>query len=262
MRRADAMNAAALLAGKVALVTGGTSGIGRATCLALAREGARVAVVDRNLEPARDTARAIIAAGGAAIALRADVARAEDVATMVEHVRATWGRLDCCVNNAGIGNTEIHSKNKPLAEIEPADFERMLAVNLTGVFLYMKYQLPALIESRGAMVNMGSIASLGALPGAAAYVAAKHGVLGLTRSAAIEYGPQGVRVNLVCPGHLHTPIRGAVDPVADGIATRVPLRRHSTPEEIAELVVWLCSERAAYVNGAAYTADGGRLAAA
>ena len=251
-----------MLAGKVALVTGGGSGIGRATCVALAREGARVAVVDRHEDAARATVQDINSTGGTAVAIHADVSRAADVAAMVDAVIARWGRLDCCVNNAGIGTTETHSKGKRLADIDVADFEQMLAVNLTGVFLCMKYELPALIASRGCIVNMGSIASLGALPGAGAYVAAKHGVLGLTRSAAIEYGPQGVRANLVCAGHLQTPLRGAVDAEADGIDTRYPLRRHGTPEEIAELVVWLCSERAAFVTGAAYTADGGRLAAA
>lgn len=251
---------AASMAGKTALVTGGGSGIGKATCLAFAREGAQLSVVDRNLETARQTVQEIVAAGGQALAQQVDVSREDQVQGMVEAAVRHFGALDCCFNNAGIGTTETHSKKKLLADIALADWQQMLDVNLTGVFLCLKHQLLCMAGRGGAIVNMSSIAGLTALPGAAAYVASKHGVLALTRSAAIEYADLGIRVNAVCPGHLATRIRGQSNDAADGTLLRNPMKRHGTPEEIAELVVWLASDRASFVNGAAFTADGGRLA--
>ncbi len=250
-----------LLSGKAALVTGGASGIGRAACLAFAREGATVCVVDRNAALAADTVAAIVAAGGRASAITADVADEDSVRAMVAQAVAAYGRIDCCFNNAGIGTTETHSRGKRLDELELAEWQRMQDVNLTGVFLCMKHELRHMRDHGGAIVNTASIAGLTALPKASAYCASKHGVVGLTKSAAIDYAADGIRVNAICPGHILTPLLG---PDADSrrpeLSRRIPLGRLGTAEEIAEMVVWLCSDRAAFTTGAALLADGGRLA--
>jgi NAD(P)-dependent dehydrogenase (short-subunit alcohol dehydrogenase family) len=247
-----------LLQGKRALITGGASGIGKAACVAFAREGAHVCVVDRDGDGAEAVAAIIRAGGGRAIAHRADVSSESDVRQMVEAAEGALGPIDCYFNNAGIGTLETNSRQKRLADISLEDWNRMLAVNLTGVFLCLKYQLPRMAKG-GSIVNTASIAGLTALHGSAAYVASKHGVIALTRSAAIEYGHQQIRVNAVCPGHIATPLLGAVQ-AGDDVAQRNPMKRYGTPEEIADLVVWLSSDQAGFVNGAAFTADGGRLA--
>lgn len=250
-----------LFTGMVALVTGGASGIGKAACMAYAREAASVCVVDRDLDMANETVAELTASGARAVAIAADVSSEQQVNAMVEQAIKAFGRIDCCFNNAGIGTVGTNSRGKSLADIDLADWQRMLAVNLTGVFLCMKYQLPALQERGGAIVNTASIAGLTALAGAAAYVASKHGVVALTKSAAIEYGQKGVRVNAVCPGHIDTPLLGIPDPQQEQLLLkRNPMNRYGTPEEVAELVIWLSSGRASFINGAAFTADGGRLA--
>ena len=247
-----------LLQGRRALVTGGGSGIGKATCETFAREGAAVCVVDRHLDAAQAVAREIRDAGGHAIALQVDVSVEADVRRMLDLAAAELGGIDCCFNNAGIGTTETNSRRKLLADIALDDWNRMLAVNLTGVFLCLKYQLPRL--SRGAsIVNMASIGGLTALHGAAAYVASKHGVVALTKNAAIEYGNLGIRINAVCPGHIATPLISAGHD-GDALSQRNPMLRYGQPQEIASLVAWLSSAQASFVNGAAFTTDGGRLA--
>lgn len=248
----------ALLKDKTALVTGGASGIGKATCLAFAREGARVCVVDRDGEGAADVARLIQAGGGCAVAHRADVSIEAEIKAAIDATEAALGPIDCYFNNAGIGTVETHSRGKRLADIAVDDWERMLKVNLTGVFLCMKHQLPRL-RLGGSIVNNASIAGLTALPGSAGYVASKHAVIGLTRSAAIEYAQEGIRVNAVCPGHILTPLLGGRS-AGDEVAQKNPMKRYGHPEEIADLVVWLSSSQASFVNGTAMTADGGRLA--
>ncbi|MGB3071662.1 MAG: SDR family oxidoreductase [Ottowia sp.] len=254
-------SAGRLLAGRVALVTGGASGIGRAACLSFAREGAAVCVADRDLDGAKATVAAIQAELGEALAIQADVASEEQVRGMLDQVTRHYGRVDCCFNNAGIGTLETHSRGKSLADVEFGDWQRMLAVNLSGVFLCLKYELKLMGQKGGSIVNTASIAGLTALPNSAAYVASKHGVVGLTRSAAIEYGHLGIRVNAVCPGHIATPLLGASDPEKERLLwSQNPMGRYGTAEEIAELAVWLSSDRASFINGAALTADGGRLA--
>lgn len=248
----------ALLTGRKALITGGGSGIGRAACLTFAREGAAVCVVDRNGEAGEAVAGEIRAAGGQAMAHRADVSSESEVRRMLDAAEHSLGGIDCCFNNAGIGTAETNSHKTLLSDIALEDWNRMLLVNLTSVFLCLKYQLPRL-ASGGSIVNMGSIAGLTALHGAAAYVASKHGVVALSKSAAIEYGHLGIRVNAVCPGHIATPLLGVVQP-GDEVAQRNPMKRYGAPNEIADLVAWLCSSQASFVNGAAFTADGGRLA--
>ena len=247
-----------LLKDKSVLVTGGASGIGKATCLAFAREGARVSVVDRDGQGAADVARLIQAGGGGAVAHRADVSIEAEIIGAIDASEADLGSMDCYFNNAGIGTVETHSRGKRLADIAVDDWERMLRVNLTGVFLCMKHQLPRMRQG-GSIVNNASIAGLTALPGSAGYVASKHGVIALTRSAAIEYAEEGIRVNAVCPGHILTPLLG-VRAARDEVAQKNPMKRYGHPEEIADLVVWLSSSQASFINGTAMTADGGRLA--
>ena len=250
---------AGMLDGKSALITGGGGGIGRATALAFAREGARVAVADLMAEAARETVAQVNASGGQAISLSGDVSRDADVRAMIDAVVGTYGRLDCAFNNAGIAGWQVDAILKKTAEWSEEAFDRMIAVNLKGVWLCMRHELPQMqAQGGGAIVNTGSIAGLVGLPNSSAYVAAKHGVLGLTKTAALEYAEANIRVNAVCPGYIRTPmtepsmqLRGAA------ILAQTPLKRMGNPEEIAEMVVWLCSERASYVSGAAYNVDGG-----
>jgi len=253
---------AGMLDGKSALITGGGGGIGRATALAFAREGARVAVADLMAEAARETVAQVNASGGQAISLSGDVSRDADVRAMIDAVVGTYGRLDCAFNNAGIAGWQVDAILKKTAEWSEEAFDRMIAVNLKGVWLCMRHELPQMqAQGGGAIVNTGSIAGLVGLPNSSAYVAAKHGVLGLTKTAALEYAEANIRVNAVCPGYIRTPmtepsmqLRGAA------ILAQTPLNRMGNPEEIAEMVVWLCSERASYVSGAAYNVDGGWMA--
>ena len=253
---------AGLLDGKSALITGGGGGIGRATALVFAREGARVAVADYAAETAAETVGLINANGGQAITLTGDVSRAKDVRTMLDDTMVAFSRLDCAFNNAGIAGWHVEAAGKKTADWSEEAFDRMIEVNLKGVWLCMRAEIRQMLtEGGGAIVNTASIAGLAGLPTSSAYVAAKHGVVGLTKTAAIEYAEAGIRVNAVCPGYIHTRMteetmrrRGAA------ILAQTPLRRMGNPEEIAEMVVWLCSDRASYVTGVAYNVDGGWMA--
>jgi NAD(P)-dependent dehydrogenase (short-subunit alcohol dehydrogenase family) len=253
---------AGLLEGKSALITGGGGGIGRATALAFAREGARVAVADIAAEAARQTVAAINAAGGQAMSLAGEVASDTEVAALIGAVVAAYGRLDCAFNNAGIAGWQVDAAGKKTAEWSEEAFDRMIAVNLKGVWLCMKHEIAQMLaQGGGAIVNTGSIAGLAGLPTSSAYVAAKHGVVGLTKTAAIEYAEAGIRVNAVCPGYIKTPMTEEVmTRRGTAILAQTPMRRMGSPEEIAEMVVWLCSDRAGYVTGAAYNVDGGWMA--
>jgi len=253
---------AGLLDGKSALITGGGGGIGRATALAFAREGARVAVADVAEEAARETVALVNAAGGQAISLSGDVSRDADVRAMIDAVVGTYGRLDCAFNNAGIAGWHVDAILKKTAEWSEEAFDRMIAVNLKGVWLCMRHELPQMqTQGGGAIVNTGSIAGLVGLPNSSAYVAAKHGVVGLTKTAALEYAEANIRVNAVCPGYIKTPMtEPSMRLRGEAILAQTPLKRMGNPEEIAEMVVWLCSERASYVSGAAYNVDGGWMA--
>ena len=253
---------AGLLDGKSALITGGGGGIGRATALVFAREGARVAVADYAAETAAETVGLINANGGQAITLTGDVSRAKDVRTMLDDTIVAFGRLDGAFNNAGIAGWHVEAAGKKTADWSEEAFDRMIEVNLKGVWLCMRAEIRQMLtQGGGAMVNTASIAGLAGLPTSSAYVAAKHGVVGLTKTAAIEYAEAGIRVNAVCPGYIHTRMteetmrrRGAA------ILAQTPLHRMGNPEEIAEMVVWLCSDRASYVTGVAYNVDGGWMA--
>jgi NAD(P)-dependent dehydrogenase (short-subunit alcohol dehydrogenase family) len=254
---------AGMLDGKSALITGGGGGIGRATALAFAREGARVAVADLMAEAARETVALVNTAGGQAISLSGDVAHDAEVRSMVEAVVSTYGRLDCAFNNAGIAGWQVDAVGKKTAEWSEEAFDRMIAVNLKGVWLCMRHELPQMhTQGGGAIVNTASIAGLAGLPTSSAYVAAKHGVVGLTKTAAIEYAEANIRVNAVCPGYIRTPMtEPGMRLRGEAILAQTPFKRLGNPEEIAEMVVWLCSERASYVSGAAYNVDGGWMAA-
>ena len=243
--------------GKVALVTGGGAGMGRAACLAFAREGARVTVADVDVPGGEETARLIHEAGGEARFVRTDVAQAADVEALVATAVASFGRLDCAFNNAG-----INIEHGPLTECSEEQWDRILAVNLKGIFLCMKSEIPAMRRAGGgAIVNNASVVGLGGSRGAPAYVASKHGIVGLTRAAARDHAGEGVRVNAVCPGTIHTPMyvrREGSDPDHDAhLAAGIPLGRLGRPEDVAEAVLWLCSDRASFVTGHALVVDGG-----
>ena len=240
----------------VALVTGAGSGIGRAAALAFAARGAAVVAADIDADAARETA-ALVAES---TSVQADVAVARDVEAMVAHALERFGRLDWAFNNAG-----ITTPPRRTAELDEADWDRVIAVDLKGVWLCMKYEIPALLRTRGAIVNMSSMWGLvGFHNSTAAYIASKHGVLGLTRAAALEYATDGLRVNAVCPGAIHTEgleARLAREPDSrTKLAAWAPLERLGTPAEVAEAVVWLCSDAARFITGQALPVDGGYTA--
>ncbi len=251
-----------LLEGKSALVTGGGSGIGRATCLAMAREGASVTVADLPGPGAEETVDLIRKAGGTAHAVVADVTNPAQVEAMVASAVAAYGRLDCAHNNAGIAAMHVGAGGQRIGDIAQEAWERMLAVNLTGVWLCMKHEIAAMERTGGgSIVNTASIAGLVGLPGSNAYIAAKHGVVGLTKAAAIDHAATRIRVNAVCPGYVETDmIRDAMSRRGDSILATVPMHRLGTPDEIAEAVVWLCSDRSGFMTGAAMPVDGGYTA--
>ena len=253
---------AGMLDGKTALITGGGGGIGRAAALIFAREGARVAVADANRDAAQETVGQVNAAGGQAVSLGGDVTDSAAVQALIRGTLDAYGRLDCAFNNAGIAGYQVNAAGQRTAEWSDASFDRMIAVNLKGVWLCMKHEILHMqANGGGAIVNTGSIAGLVGLPTSSAYVAAKHGVLGLTKTAAIEYAPDKIRVNAVCPGYIRTQMTEEVMARRGGtILAMVPFRRMGEPNEIAEMVAWLCSDRASYVSGACYNVDGGYYA--
>jgi NAD(P)-dependent dehydrogenase (short-subunit alcohol dehydrogenase family) len=245
------------LAGKVALVVGASRGIGAATARAFADAGAQVALAARDVQALESVANAIQEAGGQALAIPTDVSDPAAVARLVARTLDAYGRLDAAFNNAAGGGCPP----TPLAEIPVEDYDSALAINLRGVFLAMKYEIPALLQSGGgAIVNMSSAAGLSGVKGMSAYVASKHGVIGLAKVAALDYAERNIRVNAVAPGPiLSDRIKALSEESRAQIAQTVPMRRLGLPEEVAELVVWLCSDQAAFMTGATLTIDGGRL---
>ncbi|MGH3464995.1 MAG: SDR family oxidoreductase [Kribbellaceae bacterium] len=248
------------LEGKVILVTGGGSGIGRASALALAREGADVVVTDLVDEGGNETLRLIEEAGGKGFFIRGDVAAAADVQRIIGEVEAHYGRLDCAFNNAGIEGSQA-----PTAECTEENWDRVLTVNLKGVWLCMKYEIPLMLKQhKGSIVNTASVAGLVGFQNIPAYNASKGGVIQLTKTAALEYARDGIRVNAVCPGVIRTPmverfLAGSAEAEAQFVAME-PVGRMGTPAEIAEAVVWLCSDAASFVTGDALPVDGGLVA--
>jgi NAD(P)-dependent dehydrogenase (short-subunit alcohol dehydrogenase family) len=256
----EGVRMAGAFAGKVALVTGGGSGMGRAAALTFAREGARVTVADVDADGGEETAQAIAAAGGESVFARTDVSVSAAVEALVAHTLERFGQLDCAFNNAG-----INEEHGPLADCPEELWDRILAVNLTGIFLCMKHEIPVMLRSGGGViVNNASIVGLSGSRNHPAYVASKHGVVGLTRATARDYAARGIRVNAVCPGAIHTPMyvrMEGTDPVHDAeIAASLPIGRLGQPEDVAAAVLWLCSEAAAFVTSHALVVDGGELA--
>jgi len=255
---------AGMLEGKVALVTGGGSGIGRATAVAMAREGARVAVSDLSKEGIEATVAQINSAGGQSIAIAGDVTEESDVANMVARTVSAFGRIDCAYNNAGVAARSVGPAGQRIHELSQASVAKMFSVNLMGVFLCLKHEITQMLAqgSGGAIVNTSSIAGLIGLPTSGHYVATKHGVVGLTKTAALEYAEDGIRVNCVNPGYIKTPMTDETMKTRyDELMTKVPMNRLGVPEEIAEAVVWICSDKASFVTGASHIIDGGYFAA-
>jgi NAD(P)-dependent dehydrogenase (short-subunit alcohol dehydrogenase family) len=246
---------------KVVLVTGGTSGIGRDAAVAFGKEGARVVVAGRRAAEGEETVSLIRSAGGEGLFVRADMSKSTDIQAMVRKCVDTYGRLDCAFNNAGIGGP----LSVPLADYDEETWNRIIAVNLTGVFLCMKFEIPEILKSGGgAIVNTSSAAGVKSSPvPGAAYSSSKHGLHGLSTTAALEYASKGIRVNVVCPGVIMTPLTensiGRDKKLMEIVASKHPVGRVGQPREVSSLVLWLCSEEASFVTGAIIPVDGGQL---
>ena len=244
-----------VLRDKVTLVTGGGSGIGRATSLVFAREGAKVVVADLVAEGGEETVRLIKETGADTIFVKCDVSKALDVEAMVKKAVDTYGRLDCAFNNAGVVVV------KSTVDCTEEEWDRIISVNLKGVWLCMKYEIPQMLkQGGGAIVNASSLSGLIGTPGHSTYTASKHGVIGVTKVAALDCAQAGIRVNAVCPGGILTPMTEPVlaDPEMRDYMLKIhPIGRLGKPEEIAEAVLWLCSDAASFVTGVAFPVDGG-----
>jgi len=248
------------LTGKVAFVTGAANGIGRAAALAFAREGASVAVADVSEQGNRDTARMIEQAGGRALAVRCDVSRAEDVKAALDKAVDAFGRLDYAFNNAG-----VEQPITATADLTEEEWDRIVGINLRGVFLCMKHEIPLMLrQGGGAIVNTSSGAGVKGFAGQAAYCAAKYGIVGLSKAAALDYAKSNIRINAVCPGIIETPMMdrfsGGTPEGRERVIAQEPIGRMGKPEEIAAAVIWLCSDAAAFVVGHAMVVDGGQTA--
>jgi NAD(P)-dependent dehydrogenase (short-subunit alcohol dehydrogenase family) len=246
-------------AGKIAFVTGAANGIGRAAASAFARTGASVVVADIADQGNQETARLIEQQGGRALAVKCNVTQTDDVKAALEKTIAAFGRLDFAFNNAGIEPR----KPAPTADYDEEEWNRIIDIDLRGVFLCMKHEIPLMLkQGGGAIVNTSSGAGIIGIKGSPAYTAAKHGVIGLTKSAALDYAASNIRINAVCPGYIDTPMMerftGGTPEGRAKVISEEPIGRMGTPEEIAATVIWLCSDAAAFVIGHAMVVDGGQ----
>jgi NAD(P)-dependent dehydrogenase (short-subunit alcohol dehydrogenase family) len=243
-------------ADRVALVTGAASGIGRASSLAFAREGARVVLADVDAAGGEESVGMIEAAGGEATFVKTDVTSAADVQRLVDQAVETYGRLDCAHNNAGVLGNPART-----ADCSEEEWDRIIAINLKGVWLCMRAEIPQMLaQGGGAIVNTASSAGLTGMPRMPAYVASKHGVAGVTKAAALDYAKKNIRVNAVCPGFIDTPLVQRAGATQAGADKYVPTGRIGRPEEVAEAVIWLCSDAASYVTGLCMAVDGAMTA--
>ncbi|MBN8617567.1 MAG: glucose 1-dehydrogenase [Anaerolineae bacterium] len=246
-------------AGKVVIVTGAASGIGRAAALKFAHHGAKVVVSDHDEAGGQETVRQINNLGGTATFIHTDVSQESDVQRLIQKTLDTYGRLDCAANNAG-----ILPKFVPTHQYSTEAFDKVMAVNARGVFLCMKYEIPAMLQNGGgAIVNTSSAAGLVGMPYLVGYVASKHAVNGMTKTAALEYASQGIRINAVNPGGVKTPMAAAAAasmPQNPNAPDPHPIGHSAEPEELANAIVWLCSEEASFVVGATFAVDGGMTA--
>ncbi|MBZ9728271.1 SDR family oxidoreductase [Salegentibacter sp. JZCK2] len=245
------------LKGKVALITGAASGIGESTALLFAEEDARVFLTDINVEKGEKLAKKIEEKGGDAVFFKADASKQEDSEESVAEAVRQFGKLDIAVNNAGIGGPQ-----HPVGEYPIDGWDKVIAINLSGVFYGMRYQIPEMLKNgKGSIINVTSILGSVGFANSAAYVAAKHGVVGLTKSAALEYSAKGIRVNSVGPAFIKTPLLKDLDKdLLSQLVNVHPIGRLGEPEEVAQLFLWLASDRATFVTGAYYPIDGGYLA--
>jgi NAD(P)-dependent dehydrogenase (short-subunit alcohol dehydrogenase family) len=246
--------------GKVALVTGASSGIGQATALAFAREGAKVVAAARRVQQGEETVDMIKRNGGEAIFVKADIASAAEVESLMRATITAYGRLDCALNNAGTSGALM-----PAVDVSEQEWDSVINTNLKGAWLCLKHEIELMVkQGSGSIVNMSSVLGLGGTPiGASAYVASKHALIGLTKVTAVEYAKRGVRVNAVCPGFIETALIevATTSPEAkDQLIALHPIGRLGNPEEVAEAVVWLCSDAASFVTGHSMVVDGGYIA--
>ena len=247
--------------GKVVIVTGGGYGIGRAACLAFSRDGAKVVVADVDVKSSEDTVGLIKEAGGDATVVQTDVSQEAEVEALVQKTVKTYGNLDCAFNNVG-----IHKTFTSTIDFTQKDWNQMMDINLKGMWLCMKYEIRQMLkQGKGAIVNASSVAGLIAAPSNPAYPASKHGVIGLTKMAAIEFARKGIRVNCICPGpttmtRMNEELAAIALDIIEKMNDKVPMGRTAEPREIAEAAVWLCSDKASYITGVALPVDGGLVA--
>jgi NAD(P)-dependent dehydrogenase (short-subunit alcohol dehydrogenase family) len=249
-----------MLEGKTVLVTGAAGGIGRASALLFAREGARVVAADINSDGVTETVRQLKLAGGEGVSVVADLTKQDDVTAMIKITVESYGRLDAAFNNAGVTGGQVGQGGRSTADWEEEAFDRIIQVNLKGTWLCMKAEIPEMIERGGAILNTASLAGLTGFPTTSGYAASKHAVIGITKTAALEYAPK-IRINALCPGYVDTAmLKDTMSRRGEHVLARIPFKRLADPSELAQMACWLLSDRSTYASGAAFTVDGAYMA--